>query len=99
MLLMRVSNPAECCDAVALLPREKFRSEASKVGRYDDRNRDYTFADVFLRRRLDEGFPYARRGVSLSDCASAIIYIPGGGKSFWKLIGFLLLVIGFLIAL
>jgi len=26
-------------------------------------------------------------------------YIPGGGTSFWKLIGFLLLVIGFLIAL
>jgi hypothetical protein len=39
-----------------------------------DRNRDYTFADVFLRRRFTPGFPYARRRVSLNDCASAIIY-------------------------
>jgi hypothetical protein len=30
--------------------------------------------------------------------AQAPSYIPGGGRSFWKLIGFLLLVIGFLIA-
>src|SRR4029453_18477621 len=31
--------------------------------------------------------------------AQAPSYIPGGGRSFWMLIGFLLLVIGFLIAL
>jgi hypothetical protein len=31
--------------------------------------------------------------------AQAPSYIPGGGKPFWKLIGLLLLVIGFLIAL
>jgi hypothetical protein len=35
----------------------------------------------------------------LSAIAQAPSYIPGGGGSFWKLIGFLLLVIGFLIAL
>jgi hypothetical protein len=32
------------------------------------------FADVFLPRRLETGLPYARRSVSLNDCASAIIY-------------------------
>jgi hypothetical protein len=31
--------------------------------------------------------------------AQALSYIPGGGRSFWNLIGLLLLVIGFLIAL
>ncbi len=31
--------------------------------------------------------------------AQALSYIPGDGRSFWKLIGLLLLVIGFLIAL
>jgi hypothetical protein len=31
--------------------------------------------------------------------AQAPAYIPGGAGSFWKLIGWLLLVIGFLIAL
>ena len=31
--------------------------------------------------------------------AQALCYIPGGGRSFWKLIGLLLLVIAFLIAL
>ena len=31
--------------------------------------------------------------------AQALSYIPGGGRSFWSLIGLLLLVIGFLIAL
>jgi hypothetical protein len=35
----------------------------------------------------------------LSAIAQAPSYVPGGGTSFWKLIGFLLLVIGFLIAL
>ncbi len=30
--------------------------------------------------------------------AQALSYIPGDGRSFWKLIGLLLLVIGFLIA-
>jgi hypothetical protein len=35
----------------------------------------------------------------LSAIAQAPSYIPGGGRSFWKLIGFLLLIIGFLIAL
>jgi hypothetical protein len=35
----------------------------------------------------------------LSAIAQAPSYIPGGGGSFWKLIGFLLLVFGFLIAL
>jgi hypothetical protein len=35
----------------------------------------------------------------LSAIAQAPSYIPGGGGSFWKLIGFLLLVIGCLIAL
>jgi hypothetical protein len=33
-----------------------------------------TFADVFLRRRLDAGVPYARRGVSFNDCVSPTIY-------------------------
>jgi hypothetical protein len=31
--------------------------------------------------------------------AQALSYIPGDGRSFWNLIGLLLLVIGFLIAL
>jgi len=35
----------------------------------------------------------------LSAIAQVPSYIPGGGRSFWKLIGFLLLVVGFLIAL
>jgi hypothetical protein len=35
----------------------------------------------------------------LSAIAQAPSYIPGGGGSFWKLIVFLLLVFGFLIAL
>jgi hypothetical protein len=70
-----------------------------EVGRYDDRNRDYTFADVFLRRRLDAGLSDMQGEGFLLAIAQAPSYIPGGGKSFWKLIGLLLLVIGFLIAL
>ena len=58
-----------------------------------------TFADVFLRRRLD-GRPFHMQGEGfLLTIAQAPSYIPGGGRSFWKLIGFLLLVIGSLIAL
>ena len=70
-----------------------------EVGRYDDRNRDYTFADVFLLRRLDAGLSDMQGDRFLLAIAQAPSYIPGGGKSFWKLIGLLLLVIGFLIAL
>jgi len=33
-----------------------------------------TFADVFLWRTLGAGLAYARRGVPLNDCASAILY-------------------------
>ena len=36
---------------------------------------------------------------SLLTIAEALSYIPGDGRSFWNLIGLLLLVIGFLIAL
>jgi hypothetical protein len=45
-----------------------------------------------------QGFRMQGMGFLLT-IAQAPSYIPGGGRSFWKLIGFLLLVIGFLIAL
>jgi hypothetical protein len=56
-------------------------------------------ADVVGRQRLGEmGFHTQREGFLLT-LAQAPSYILGGGRSFWKLIGFLLLAIGFLIAL
>jgi len=44
--------------------------------------------------------PQTRHGLVIeTTIAQALSYIPGDGRSFWKLIGLLLLVIGFLIAL
>ena len=54
---------------------------------------------AFFGRRLDAGLSDMQGDRFLLTIAQALSYIPGGGRSFWKLIGFLLLVIGFLIAL
>ena len=50
---------------VRRFPLREIQIGSLEVGRYDDRNRDYTFADVFLRRRLDAGLSICKaRGFS-----------------------------------